>query len=389
MAENQQDWGYNEMPPSESQPTPEQTAAFKLANALKGGDAVAAQAALDSLKQTSSAGMNLPLDAAAAIEVAALDGHPIPRQALKDAAEWITDSKPLLGGKLQPGAYAREWLIPGWMPASRAGLLTGVGGAGKTRLGLQLAYSIATGSQWLRTEGYSGSPSPVVYATYEDELHELEHRLHIIREAAGAVQSAPPIYGYDLSSNGPLWGIRGNDYEGGFTRTGDALRELCERENPPRLLVIDSLASAFGGNENDRVHVRGFMNAWDSWARDAGCAVLAIGHPPKARGNAKDKDGLTPLVDLFSGNTDWINASRFAMAIDFKQAPSENDDQSTSLRDAPCLRPLKGNYAAEPPAIVWLRNEHGIWEDCEHPHHAYANQPATGNGRTQIQLEHI
>ena len=56
MAKSQQDWGYDEMPPSEGQPTPEQTAAFKLANALKSGDAVAAQAALDTLKQTPSAG---------------------------------------------------------------------------------------------------------------------------------------------------------------------------------------------------------------------------------------------------------------------------------------------------------------------------------------------
>lgn len=80
----------------------------------------------------------------------------------------------------------------------------------------------------------------------EDELHELEHRLHIIRQASGVVQSDPPIYGYDLSSNGPLWGVKGNDYEGGFTRTGDALRELCECANPPRLLVLNSLTSAWG-----------------------------------------------------------------------------------------------------------------------------------------------
>ena len=73
MAESQQDWGYDEMPPSEGQPTPEQTAAFKLANALKSGDAVAAQAALDTLKQTPSAGSQAHLEAAAAIEVAALD----------------------------------------------------------------------------------------------------------------------------------------------------------------------------------------------------------------------------------------------------------------------------------------------------------------------------
>lgn len=135
--------------------------------------------------------------------------------------------------------------------------------------------------------------------------------------------------------------------------------------------------------------MRGFMNAWDSWARDTGCAVLAIGHPPKARGNAKDKDGLTPLVDLFSGNTDWLNASRFAIAIGFKQAPSENGDQSASTRDEPCLRPLKCNYAAEPPDVVWLRNEQGVWVDCEHPYHAYANQLTARNGRSQRPLERI
>ena len=43
------------------------------------------------------------------------------------------------------GWPAREWLIPGWLPVGRLGMLSGRGGRGKSRLALQLAARLAAG----------------------------------------------------------------------------------------------------------------------------------------------------------------------------------------------------------------------------------------------------
>ena len=37
----------------------------------------------------------------------------------------------------------REWLIPGWLPVGRLGMLSGRGGRGKSRLALQLVARMA------------------------------------------------------------------------------------------------------------------------------------------------------------------------------------------------------------------------------------------------------
>ena len=73
----------------------------------------------------------------------------------------------------------RRWLIDGWLAAGRIALLSGRGGAGKSKLAVQLAYAIAAGRQ----EWFEGGPklndigNPIVFASWEDEREELHRRL--------------------------------------------------------------------------------------------------------------------------------------------------------------------------------------------------------------------
>ena len=53
------------------------------------------------------------------------------------------------------------------------------------------------------------------------------------------------------------------------------MRATCEILNA-RLLVVDSLAGAYGSDENTRALVRLFCAGWDRWATDARCAVMLI-----------------------------------------------------------------------------------------------------------------
>ena len=230
----------------------------------------------------------------------------------------------------------RTWLIPGWLPAGRVGLATGTGGAGKSRLALQLAAPIAAGERdWLPNGGpalKTQDPAPAVLATWEDEPDELARRLPGSNHAAGRGRDfGGRLHGLDFAGCGPLWGPPEGapaSTPGELAPAGKWLRAYCE-EHRPRLLVVDPLAAAFACNENDRGIVRQFMSDWDGWARAAECAVLFVAHPSKS----------TPE---YSGSTDWQAAARFVWTLGV-----EKDAK------APRLVCTKRSYGRRP-APLWL-----------------------------------
>ena len=108
------------------------------------------------------------------------------------ALEYLTDrlekAEPLAftpwrSGKPPP----RKWLIKEWLPAGRVVMLSGTGGAGKSRLALQLAAGIASGGsdrgEWIHGASFpclalaTTAPAPVVFASWEDEPEEFHRRL--------------------------------------------------------------------------------------------------------------------------------------------------------------------------------------------------------------------
>ena len=215
----------------------------------------------------------------------------------------------------------RRWLVQDYFLWGKVAMLTGEGGAGKTQLALQLAYSIAAG----RSDGeqshawFAGGPEiaegygPVVYATWEEEAAELQRRM--LRgpayHHAGARELHEHLggrfYALDLAARGPLWQPAGKDgaATGALTPLGVELQAMCE-EVGACLLVIDALDSAYACNENDRPVVRAFLNCWNEWGSRSGCAPLIVAHPPKTEAN-------------YSGSTAWRNGPR-AM-LNFKKEP--------------------------------------------------------------------
>ena len=201
----------------------------------------------------------------------------------------------------------RRWLVEDWLPAGRVTLLAGQGGIGKSRLALQLAAGIASGGgrleeasksrSWIETPsphmvqlGEAVEPwgSPVVYASWEDELDEFRRRLSELSGAPApwvTPERLSRLHFADMAGHGPLWapradGSRHTDTVGETTAAGHELRRRCE-EVRARLLIADPSAAAYGSNENNRALVRAFVSDFDAWARDNNCAVLILSHPPK------------------------------------------------------------------------------------------------------------
>ena len=233
----------------------------------------------------------------------------------------------------------REWLIRNWLPAGRIAMLTGEGGAGKSRLALQLAANMASGkSDWL-----AGCPEklmldklgPVVFTTWEDERDHIAwllHKMKVQQTVSDRLRYVAPI--------GPLWAPKagGSMYTGvagTLSAAGQWVRGYCEHWQA-RLLVIDPRAAAFGLNENDRALVRHFMADWDAWARAINCAVLLIAHPPKSD-------------SPYSGSTDWHAASRAVWELGLADIKPGKKDKAA----APRLSCIKSSYAQLPDPL-WL-----------------------------------
>ena len=120
-----------------------------------------------------------------------------------------------------------------------------------------------------------------------------------------------------------------------------------------RLVIIDTAADVFGGNENDRNHVRQFVSrALGSIAQKINGAVLLCAHPSRT-GLNKGADG----AEGDSGSTGWSNSLRSRL---FLRTPSL-DNGEVPDPNARVLQRKKANYATRNDEIK-LRWRNGVIE---------------------------
>ena len=243
-------------------------------------------------------------------------------------------------------APQRKWICESWL-SYRLTLLTGDGGSGKSRLTLQLAAAVASGTPnpWIPPATGSvtspvppvtvGAPAPVLIASWEDERDEVHRRLEAM---ANLLPWAAPdrienrLSFIDLAGEGPLWETTATGFK--LTDTGAELRAIAEQIQA-HLIIIDPRAAAYAGDENSRGHVRAFISHWDRWAREQQCAILLVDHRPKS------------TSATYAGSTDWRNGARSVWTLDVEDN-----------KDATWLRCDKSNYGP-PPAQVRLSSPDG------------------------------
>ena len=222
----------------------------------------------------------------------------------------------------------REWIVRNLIPASNVTMLSGDGGTGKSTLLLQLLCASALNMQWL---GLETRPGRSLYLSAEDDADELHRRLdriahHYDRTLAdlGDVKLWPVPGGAVLAEEGsrdklqmtPLW---------------DELRDLVT-EWRPSLIVLDSLADVFSGNEINRAQVRQFVTALRDLAAEAGAAIIILAHP--------SVEGMRSGSGI-SGSTAWHNSVRSRLYLE-KARPDDGCSDDTLMT----LSQKKANYAA-------------------------------------------
>jgi len=238
-------------------------------------------------------------------------------------------------------APARKWIVDQWIPDETVTLLYGHGGIGKTILCQQLMVAAAMGKKWL---GLPTTKCNTMGLFCEDDINELHLRLervkrhynpdtkdlehiHLISRPAedNTIINFTTNEGYRLSL---LW--------------HELVKVAKKREID--LLIIDTLADTFGGNENVRTEVRKFVaNCLGGIAKEVGCAVLVTGHPSRAGLQTGSGD---------SGSTAWHNSVRSRLYLD----NSHNNDERV-------LKRMKSNYASMEDSEIQLRWNEGVFEE--------------------------
>lgn len=161
------------------------------------------------------------------------------------------------------------WTVAGVLGG--LGLLWGEAGVGKSFVACSLAASVATGRPWL---GHRVAEGPVVYVAGEGGALGVARRLDA---AVTALRCCDPEDGPV-----PLWIVTpGVDLVAGPAELVALMGDVA-----PQLVIVDTLARCFGGDENSTEDMSRFVRTLDLLRDVYGCSVLVVHHA-----NKTDKSG--------------------------------------------------------------------------------------------------
>jgi RecA-family ATPase len=239
----------------------------------------------------------------------------------------------------------RVWIVEDVIPDENLTLLTGEGGVGKSTLALQLAVAARIDSDWM---GMKVTQGPVVFITSEDERKDVHFSLRaVLKTESKSLAHCPGLHVLSLADRDACLASAPSKLAP-LTATPllRAIDRMIERRKP-KIVIFDALADLFGGEENTRRHVRGFIVLLKRLAIRLKLAVVLVAHPSLA--------GINTGTGL-SGSTDWHNGPRARL---YFQRPKDKDGK-TFDDDLRTLTVMKIQYAREG-TVFRLRRRHGAF----------------------------
>ena len=221
----------------------------------------------------------------------------------------------------------REWHSKGLIPAKNATLLTGDGGTGKSLLAAQLSVATVLGRAWIEADTMFGG---VVYLGAEDDLDEMHRRFaDIARQQEIDLDRLSSLHICCLAGKDALLATAN---ERGVIKPTDLWYEFRRLviSLEPKLVVYDTLADLFGGNENVRTQAQQFVSNLRGLALETDSTALLLAHP-SLHGMATGSGT--------SGSTGWSNSVRSRLYLDRLRDKDIEPDP-----DARALRTMKANY---------------------------------------------
>jgi hypothetical protein len=182
-----------------------------------------------------------------------------------------------------------EWLIHGIMPAGGLIGLYGQPGIGKSFLALDFGMSVASGEPWQERAVKKG---PVLYIAAEGGTGMSKRANawlidHDVKNTAAQVMwllESIPIYGDS------------NEVDRVMEKIVD------EVQVHPRLVVIDTLARCFDGNENEQEDMGRFVAGADRFRQEFEAAVIVVHHTrldgDRERGNTAFRGAADTMLSV-------------------------------------------------------------------------------------------
>lgn len=259
-------------------------------------------------------------------------GQSAPAPRMFSAAEYA-------GREIKP----RPMLVPDLIPGCQVSSIDGPGGGGKSTVGVQLCASAVTGLPWL---GQTVQKGPAIYLASEDDEHEIQLRLDAVAvHLRVGFEDLADLHIWPLATDDPALVVSGAGDSLQPTPRWAQLVEAVERIKPV-VLMLDSRADVFGGNEISRAQARGFIAMLRKLAITHRVAVVLLSHPSVA--------GMASGTGS-SGSTHWRNAVRAGLYL-----RSPDDDDGTPDRDLRVLELVKSNYSATGLALT-IRRSGGVF----------------------------
>lgn len=227
----------------------------------------------------------------------------------------------------------RQWLLKGICARGDVTLLNGDGGVGKSLLCQQLQTALALGMPWLGIQPPLGGIKSIGIFC-EDNESELHRRQAGINRYYGCdygdlgnvtlidrVGEANALMSFDRRSGG-----------NSITPFFRQIESMIVSEGA-EVVIIDTAADTFQGNEIDREQVRTFVQRLRGWAVQANGVVILTQHP-SVHGMASGSGS--------SGSTGWHNSVRSRV---YMQRPKRTDEHGEEIpTDERELSFKKSNY---------------------------------------------
>jgi RecA-family ATPase len=235
----------------------------------------------------------------------------------------------------------REWVVPDRVPAKNITLLSGEGAVGKSILLLQLSAAIVLGRDWIGTLPKQGV---VLYLSCEDDDDEINRRLEDIAKHYGVTRAdlKASLHVISLAGKDAILGTADRTSKIKPTALFAQLRAEAQRLHPT-LIVIDTVADVFGGDEINRAQTRHFLTLLRGLITEIDSAMVLASHP--------SLEGIRSGSGI-SGSTAWHNSVRSRM---YFRIANEVDDAELRV-----LEVKKANYAKVSEQIL-LRWKNGVY----------------------------
>ncbi|WP_455918835.1 AAA family ATPase [Ensifer canadensis] len=214
---------------------------------------------------------------------------------------------------------AREWFIEGLIPHRQVTILAGDGGVGKSLLALQFGAAAALG---IETTGLSPQQGRVLYLGAEDEEDEFHRRLaDIVRAHSRQLSDLHDFRLVPMADSDALLAVPDKN---GVMQPTAVWTQLCDlaRDFRPCLVVLDTVADLFGGDEIKRGQARQFIGMLRRLAIEINCSIVLLAHP--------SQEGIRSGSGS-SGSTGWKNSSRSMLYFSRPEGDREADPDQRLL----------------------------------------------------------